>query len=280
MGVDVTLFRIDGGGAREAPPEGGGVLMTAQVLPHHVHGGGEHRVFGIHGWFGDRGAFGAMAPYLDGERFSWAFVDCRGYGQARGAVGEYTMDEVARDVLATADALGWEEFSVMGHSMGGKAAQALLAHAPERVRKVAGVSPVPASGVPFDERSWGLFTAAVEDPGSRRAIIDLTTGNRLTGTWLDAMVRSSVAGSDVEAFRGYLASWAKEDFHERVVGARTPMLVVVGEHDPAIGVEAVRATFGQWYPAAEIHVMPNVGHYAPHEAPIALTSLVERFLAA
>jgi pimeloyl-ACP methyl ester carboxylesterase len=252
--------------------------MTGQVLPHDVHGSGEHRVVGLHGWFADRSAFGAMVPHLDGERFSCALVDCRGYGKAKGMPGRYTMDEVAQDVLATADALGWREFSVLGHSMGGKAAQALVVHAPERVRKVVGVSPVPASGMPFDEETWQLFAAAVEDPGSRRAIIDFSTGNRLPGTWLDAMVRTSLERSDVEAFRGYLWSWVKEDFHKRVAGARTPMLVVVGEHDPAIGEEAVRGTFGQWYPAADIHVMKNVGHYAPDEAPLALASLVERFL--
>lgn len=254
--------------------------MPAQVLPHEVRGEGPHRVVALHGWFADRSAFRGIRPYLDERRFSYAFLDYRGYGAARKITGAYTIDEVAEDVLATADALGWPEFAVVGHSMGGKAAQALSALVPERVTAIVGLTPVPASGVPFDEQSRQLFFAAPDDPGSRRTIIDFTTGNRLTGTWLDAMVRNSLDTSEVEAFRGYLTSWATEDFHDRVVGNRTRMLVIVGEHDPAITEAAVRATIGEWYPAAEIEVMSNVGHYPADEAPIALTSRIEQFLTA
>ncbi|MGH3438376.1 MAG: alpha/beta fold hydrolase [Sciscionella sp.] len=253
--------------------------MSAQVLPHEVHGNGEHHVVALHGWFGDRRAFSSIWPYLDEHRFSYAFLDCRGYGEAIDTKGEYTIDEVAGDTLATADELGWQDFSLIGHSMGGKAAQAVLARSPERVRKLVGVSPVPASGVPFDEQSGQLFSAAPDDPGSRRAIIDFTTGNRLTGTWLDVMVRGSTECSDVEAFRGYLDSWAVEDFHERIAGGKTPMMVIAGEHDPALGEQAMRGTFGTWYPSAEIRVMPNAGHYSPDETPLALITLIEEFLA-
>lgn len=253
--------------------------MAARVLPHEVHGGGERHVLALHGWFADRDAFRAMWPYLDERRFSYAFCDARGYGEARGVVGEYTMDEFAADALATADELGWQEFSLLGHSMGGKAAQAVLAHAPGRVRKLVGVSPVPASGMPLDEQSERLFSAAPDDPASRRAIIDFTTGNRLTGTWLDGMVAYSRAHSDVTAFRGYLESWAPHDFHEQVAGDTTPMLILVGEHDPAVNEQAVTATFGEWYPNAEIRVLAGVGHYSPDESPVALVSVVEDFLA-
>jgi pimeloyl-ACP methyl ester carboxylesterase len=106
--------------------------MAAQVLPHEVRGEGEHKVICLHGWFADRGAFRGLWPHLDERRFSYAFVDYRGYGEAKGVAGGYDLMETAGDVLATADALGWDEFSVLGHSMGGKVAQALLAAAPGR----------------------------------------------------------------------------------------------------------------------------------------------------
>lgn len=256
--------------------------MTSQttVLPHTLHGGGEHKVIALHGWFADRNAFAPLLPHLDGERFSYAFVDYRGYGEARGTAGAYTIDETADDVLATADALGWERFSLVGHSMGGKAAQAVVVRASDRVARFVGLSPVPASGMPFDDGTWELFSSAVDDPAARRAIIDFTTGGRLTGTWLDTMVRTSLERSDPEAFRSYLLSWAKEDFGGRLAAApRPPALVVLGEHDPGVGEAVVRPAFGQCYPEAVIDVMPNVGHYSPDEAPIVVASVIERFLA-
>ncbi|MFF7163130.1 alpha/beta fold hydrolase [Streptomyces sp. NPDC008086] len=57
-------------------------------------------------------------------------MDCRGYGEAMDTPGTYTMEEVAADALAVADDLGWNTFSVIGHSMGGKAAQLMLLDAP------------------------------------------------------------------------------------------------------------------------------------------------------
>lgn len=254
--------------------------MSAYVLPHLQIGEGPHRVIAVHGWFADRRAYEAVWPYLDGSAFSYAFVDLRGYGEAKNQPGDYTMEEVAADCLALADELGWPEFSLVGHSMGGKAIQQVWAEAPERVRRMAAINPVPASGVPFDEEGWALFDGAAANPGNRRAIIDLTTGNRLTGTWLDRMVERSLRCSVAEAFGAYLHAWAKGDFHERVAGSAVPVLVIAGEHDPALTADVMRATWLQWYRNAELEVMANAGHYPMDETPVALTTTIERFLAA
>ncbi|WP_405861321.1 alpha/beta hydrolase [Streptomyces sp. NBC_00090] len=119
---------------------------------------------------------GHLRPYLDGSAFSYAFLDCRGYGEAMDTPGTYTMEEVTADVLAVADDLGWNTFSVIGHSMGGKAAQLMLLDAPSRVRSIVGISPAPASGFPLEGEMWELFVGAVEDSGNRRTIFDVTTG--------------------------------------------------------------------------------------------------------
>jgi pimeloyl-ACP methyl ester carboxylesterase len=162
--------------------------------------------------------------------------------------------------------------------MGGSVMQRVYADAPHRVRALVGVSPVPASGVPFDEQGRQLFEGATDNPDNRRAIIDLTTGNRLTGTWLDAMVRHSLDHSDRDAFAAYLPAWSDTDFHTEIEGSQVPVLVIAGRHDPALGPETMRATFGAWYPNAEFEVFPDAGHYAMDESPVALAGSVERFL--
>ncbi len=148
------------------------------ILPHDLIGSGERRVLVLHGRLGDRTSFGPIRPYLDTGSFSYALVDLRGYGEALKQEGEYSVAEAEADVLDTAEELGWDRFSLVGHSMGGMVAQHVLVSADERVEAIVGISPVPASGVPFDERSRQLFEGADESPDQRRAIIDLTTGNR------------------------------------------------------------------------------------------------------
>jgi pimeloyl-ACP methyl ester carboxylesterase len=242
-------------------------------------GPGEHVVLCLHGWFGCAKAWQPLVPHLDQARFSYVFVDYRGYGDRRGVTGDYTIAEAAADVLGLADELGADRFSVVGHSMGGKVMQWVLAEAPGRVRALAGISPVPANGVPFDEQAWQLFAGAADDASSRRAIIDFSTGGRLTGVWLDTMVSQSLANSDRDAFAAYLPQWARTDFHDRVAGSQVPVKVIVGEHDPSLNEELMRATFAQWYPRLEIDVMPNAGHYAMDETPVALATSLEHFLA-
>ncbi|MCX5013016.1 MULTISPECIES: alpha/beta fold hydrolase [unclassified Streptomyces] len=252
--------------------------MTGQVIPHDVLGTGSERALLLHNWFGDRSSFDPMREHLDGDAFSYAFLDCRGYGEAIDTDGAFTMEEVAGDALAVADHLGWESFSVIGHSMGAKAAQLMLLDAPSRIRSLIGISAVPASGFPLEGETWELFAGAAKSPANRRAILDNTSGGLHDDAWLDGMVGRSVGGSSATAFRTYLDSWARVDFHERVKGNPVPVLLLAGANDPALGPEAMRATWMQWYPNAQLEVLPDTGHYAPEESPEAVAEAVERYL--
>src|ERR1700752_1950704 len=130
------------------------------TIGYRTLGHGPSHVLALHGWFGDETTFDPMRDALTGDEFTYAFMACRGYGVSRQQRGDFTMKEIAADALALADALEWETFSLIGHSMGGRAMQRILADAPKRVEKMVGVTPVPASGVPFDAESWKLFEGA------------------------------------------------------------------------------------------------------------------------
>lgn len=247
---------------------------------YRIHGTGPITVLCLHGWFGSSTGWGEdFLACLDTSAFRYVFVNQRGYGERRDETGDYTVTEIAQDALQVADELGADRFCVVGHSMGGSAAQRVLSLAPDRVDKLVGISPVPASGVPFDDEGWGLFSGAAENDGNRAAIIDFTTGNRLTKTWIDAVVRHSVERSTREALGAYLNSWAKDDFSAEIQGNPVPALAVVGEHDPALGAPTMEATWMQAYPNARLEVLSNAGHYAMFETPVALATVVERFLA-
>ena len=206
-------------------------------------------------------------------------MDQRGYGDSRAAGGAFTVEEIAGDAIALADSLGWENFAVIGHSMGGKAAQRLVADAPDRVTALVGISPVPASGAGMDDDVFAFFAGARDDADARRAIIARTTGGRLPAAWLDATVRYSLECSTREAFGRYLPSWSRGDFHQELRDAGTPALFIVGEHDPELGRGHDAQDRAAVVPATPSLVsFANAGHYAMDETPLDLVATIERFL--
>jgi pimeloyl-ACP methyl ester carboxylesterase len=249
--------------------------VTDQPL---VVGTGPTKVIALHGWFGSATGWGMLPDLVDGDAYSYAFLDYRGYGARRAVDGEHTIPEIAADTLALADELGWDRFALLGHSMGGSAVARVFADAPDRVSALVGISPVPPSGVPFDDDGWALFDGAADNDGNRYAIIDLTTGNRQAASWINSMVAFSVANSTREAFGAYLPSWAKYDFTADVPKADVPVTVIVGEHDPALGEQTMRASWLSQFSGCELEVLSNAGHYAMFEAPVAMITCVEKAL--
>ena len=96
--------------------------------------------------------------------------------------------------------------------MGGKAIQRVLTRAPARVKKLVALTPVPACEVPFDEQGWALFSGAAENAANRYGIIDFTTGNRLSKTWIDQMVAYSLEVLNASGVRRLPARLGQERF--------------------------------------------------------------------
>ncbi|GLF94926.1 alpha/beta fold hydrolase [Streptomyces yaizuensis] len=259
---------------------GGGAARTAAgaAIAHRTIGTGPHRVLVLHDWFATAAHWGSFLGLLDTDAFTYAFLDFRGYGDRKDVAGRYDVPEIADDALALADQLGWDGFSVVGLSMGGKVAQQVLAKAPGRVRRLAGIAPVPASPYPMDGATRDLFYGAATDPARRRAILDQVTGLRASGRWLDGMVRTSLEDSREEAFASYLASWQTLDLVDTLIGSELPVLVVAGEYDLALTPDLMRATWLAWYPNATLSVLSGAGHYPPQETPVALLTVLEDFL--
>jgi len=247
-------------------------------ITYQTRGTGAHAVIVLHGWFGDHGIWSPVYPLLDTDTFTYVFPDYRGYGGSRDITGQYTIEEISSDALALADALGFDRFSVIGHSMGGKAAQRLALDGGDRVKAVVGVTPVPASGVPLPPEIRQVFEAVGTDADAARQVIGGSLGQRLTPRLTQHILDLQRNTTRPEAFEAYFRAFALDDFSQQAAQVRCPMLILVGEHDQGVSVEFVNASFPPLYPQARIEVLPNSGHYPMVETPAWLVTRFEAFL--
>lgn len=253
-------------------------MIHHEPIGHEVVGHGPHKVLVLHGWFGDHTIWEPTYRFLDQDLFSYAFIDYRGYGLSRDMGGERSIEQISADAIALADHHGWERFSVIGHSMGGQAAQRIAVDAPERVQALVGVTPVAASGAKMPPEAEGFFGAVADSDETGHQLIDVSLGNRLKPEVAQHIMRFARATTELEAFRSYGRAFIETDFGDAASKTRVPMLILVGQHDQGVTEESVRAVFPALHPHVDIEMLPNSGHYPMLETPAWLITRIEWFL--
>lgn len=248
------------------------------VTAYTKQGDGPHGVIVLHGWFGDHSIWEPTYPFLDNSRFTYAFMDYRGYGASRGISGQHNIEEIAADAVELADNLGWAQFSIVGHSMGGMVAQRIALDAPARVTAIVGVAPVPATGVRLPEEADQLFTNAAHDDEAGHVLLAMSLGSKLAPTASHYIMKKTRDTTEVDAFRDYGFAFRRTDFSQEARSIRSPMLVLFGEEDQALPEDMIRSVYPDLYPHVEIEAIPNSGHYPMIETPPYLITRIENFL--
>jgi pimeloyl-ACP methyl ester carboxylesterase len=95
------------------------------------------KVLALHGWLDNAASFSRLAPKLPGLRI--VALDFAGHGHSghRPQNCDYQLTDYVLDVLIVADHLGWDRFSLLGHSLGAIVSVLLASSFPERVERLA-----------------------------------------------------------------------------------------------------------------------------------------------
>jgi len=105
-------------------------------------------VLALHGWMDNAASFIPLAAHLSG--LDLIALDLPGHGRSPHLPvdGEYTLHAALHVVLDVADALGWERFGLIGHSMGAGISCLLAAACPQRVGRLVLIDGLPLPDVP------------------------------------------------------------------------------------------------------------------------------------
>jgi len=100
-------------------------------------------VLALHGWMDNAASFIPLSAHLPG--LDLIALDLPGHGRSPHLPthAEYSLHTALHVVLDAADALGWERFNLIGHSMGAGIASLIAAACPQRVLRLALIDGLP-----------------------------------------------------------------------------------------------------------------------------------------
>lgn len=96
---------------------------------------GAPRVLALHGWLDNAASFVPLAAHLDGIELVAPDLPGHGASAHLPAGADYSFPFMAHALLDLADALGWDRFALLGHSMGAGIGSLLAAGCPDRVER-------------------------------------------------------------------------------------------------------------------------------------------------
>jgi 3-oxoadipate enol-lactonase len=161
--------------------------------------------------------------------------DTRGHGQSSATPGPYTIEQLARDVIALLDALHFDRVHFCGLSMGGLIGLSLAANAPRRLHKIVLSNTAAKIGT---AESWNARIAAIQIggmPAVSAAIVErwFTTAFRQREPALVNNIQRRVEATPPDGYIACCAALRDIDLRDRLAEIRVPTLVIAGAHDPA-----------------------------------------------
>lgn len=250
------------------------------LLGYERFGTGAIHVVVTNDWLCDTSTWDGAKAYLDGERFTYAFVDLRGYGRSKGRAGAFTLLEAAADVLALTTALGWERFAIVGHSMSALVALHLAQQHPDCVARAVVLTPPPPTSFGADDAAIAASRGlALADEATRTALFLQQFGARLSPGWARYKEARWRACADAQAAAAYVTMFARDGLPDPTTPVNVPVLAITGERDmPPMRAEAVTRALRPLCPQLTVTPLADCGHYPMQEMPPLTVALLERFV--
>lgn len=270
------------------------------ILAYHQRGAGVPLIC-LPGGPGRASSYLGNLGGLDQHR-QLLLLDNRGTGDSAAPTDEssYRMDRLPDDLEAFRHHLGLERFDLLAHSAGAAVAMLYAARFPERLSRLALVTPgIRAVPIDFDEEGYTAalrsraaqpwFAAAKAAEEATEMAEDFAQAIRLrTGaapfsyaTWGPAQ-QAHAAGEPAEmsipAAVGFVDRYRRDDqIGVKLATVSAPTLVLAGGADPAPTQRTARAV-ADLFPHSRLVVQPNVGHFPWVDDPAGFVRIVTDFL--
>jgi len=204
--------------------------------------------------------------------------DKRGHGLSDVPPAPYRMEDLVEDAGAVADALGVQDVTFVGLSIGGLIGQGLAAARPDLVKALVLMDTAAKIGTDeiWQERLGLLATVGLE--GMADAVMErwFSSGFLAERTGELAIWRNLLLRTPAEGYGGCCSAIMNCDFRGSTAELALPVMAMVGAEDGATTPDVVRATAELC--SAAFHEIPQAGHLPCVERPDVVAKLIGDFL--
>jgi pimeloyl-ACP methyl ester carboxylesterase len=246
------------------------------ALSYATAGEGPPQLLFMHGWAGSGRYFDATIAHLDLTRLGTVTYDLRGHRESDPAADGYTVERIAADALAVADAAGLGEFVLVGFSMSAKFAQYVTVLAPDRVVAQILVAGCPAGEIPLPREVIDDWLSRQGD-AARMAEVPEPFMTQPVEPVLMERFGHDAATIDRPALEGTLDAVMQSSFVEQLASITAPSLVIGGSGDQMFPPDTLRTAVVPPLAGARLELI-DCGHEIPLEAPRELAALIEDFV--
>lgn len=239
-------------------------------------GAGSPALVFLHYWGGSSRTWQHVVDRLVTD-FRTVTIDQRGWGRSATPATGYALADLADDAQAVIAALDLERYILVGHSMGGKVAQLIASRQPPGLMGMALIAPAPP--VPLDlplVARQGMVRAYDTRESVAATIAQVLAPDGLDPADLETVIEDSLAGAPA-AKAAWPLSTSQEDIASALADIEVPAIVISGKHDRVDPPEVLERELLPRLARVQLHVLPQVGHLSPFEAPEAVAKLVGAF---
>lgn len=202
------------------------------------------------------------------RRYRVVLHDHRGTGRSCRTAMQYSIGQMADDVLALMDALSIDSARLVGHSTGGAIAQHLALTRPERLDRIV-ISASWAGPDPAFHALFRLRQDILERCGPEAYLSEGTflahPGDWLAANWLQVAQTLSARlaafpGTEIEIAR--IGAVLAHDLRSQIPRITVPTLVIAASDD-LITPPHFSRELAETIPGARLDLLPRGGHFCP-----------------
>jgi branched-chain amino acid transport system permease protein len=252
--------------------------QLSRVRMHYFeYGTGPELVVFVHGFQASARIWQLVQELLPADRYRTIAPNNRGAGETEAPSNEadFGVAPFAADLYELLAQLGWRDFTLVGHSMGGGTVTQFAIDHPDLLKGLLLLDPIDPDGMPGSSlMSAQQVERRVDRVGTQGEPRRATEA----GSEFQRLLNADIAAAPERRLRGSMRSMLTIRLGEAAGALPMPVLLACGDADTTVPLPGMLASWAKFPKDTGLHVWHGVGHSPNVDIPAEVAALLRRFI--